>query len=408
MTINSSGGFDPDTKEVILDSMMIDAKARFGDDLNDDDQAVIRLLYDPPAERFAESQIDISNVLSASQIRNATGSNLDLLAEQVGVSRVPERHATGVVRFSRESAASTDYTIPSGTVVQTTSTDPIEFETTESAKLVAGSLSVDVPVVSVEGGVESNIGINTLTVFKNAPTGIEEVTNPADTDGGAAEETDDELRARINKEVGSGSRASAAALIRGVRRVDGVKSVSIFINDKNVVDADNRPPHSFELVVEGGNPQDVANQISDIKAAGDTSLGGYSGTLVSQTVELPNGQLIPIDYSNPTVRQVYVDVNVTTTDEYAGDVDLMDSIVTYVGGFYNSGNTVGGELGVGDDVLIGEVEYAIRAVPGVYDVNSLTIALDAIPAGTDTNNLVIADSEKPSADATDGSITITK
>lgn len=407
MTINTDGSFDPDDKAVILDSMMADAKERFGEDLKDDDLAVIRLFYDPVAERLAESQVDIAAVLRASQIRNADGENLDLLAEQIGVTRIPARKATGTARFSRGSAASVDYTIPEGTVVQTDSTDPAEFQTTVSTSLPAGQTFVDVNIESTEGGIDGNVGANTITVMRRAPTGIEDVTNPAGTAGGAEVEDDEELRARTSKEVGSGSRASVPALVRGIRRVDGVKSVSIFVNDTNTADVDGRDPHSFELVVEGGNPAEVADQILEIKAAGDTSVGGFSGTAVVQEVTLPNGQPLSISYSNPAVQNIWVDVGVKTTDEYAGADVIRDEVVSYIGGLLTSGNEVGGDLGVGDDVVIGEVEFAVRSAPGIYDVEWCNIAVGATPTASDNVNLEILSGQKASSDATDGTITIT-
>lgn len=405
MTIKE-GEFIPDTGEAILDAMMADAKEYFGSDLNDDQLSIIRTFYTPVADRLAEAQEDIGLVLASAQIDNAEGTPLDLLTALIGVSRQESRKATGEVTFSRSSPAGVDYTIPSGTTVQTDSTDPIEFKTTESVTLFTGETSVTAEIEAVEGGVEGNVGPNTITVMPDPPAGAEEVTNPAETSGGTERETDEELRERAKSELAEGTSATAAALITGAKALDGVKSVSIFINDSNQdnTGSGGLPDHSFELVVEGGNDNEIGQMIADTKAAGDTSYAGAYGNPVSVTASLPNGQDYEIEFSRPIEVQIFVDVDMMVTDEYAGDEAVRDSIVEYLGGLFTTGNESDGDLSVGDDVIYGEIEYAIRDVAGVYDINSLTIGTSASPSGT--ANIAIQDNEVATADATDGSITI--
>ena len=261
-------------------------------------------------------------------------------------------------------------------------------------------------IKSESGGVEYNVGANTLTVMPDPPAGIESVTNPAQTFGGTNREPDDELRVRTNKELGAGSRASQQALIRAARRVDGVENASIFANDKdsiNVVDGLN--PHEVEVVVEGGNSNEVAQALFDAKAAGDVLVGGVHGTAVTKTVSLSNGQEKTLEYSNPEQIQIYVDADIVVTDEFLGDEYIQDSIVSYIGGLFTTGNKDGGDLSVGDDVIYGQVEYAVRDVSGVFDINSLTIGTSATPTGT--SNISIEDFQLATSDALDGSITVT-
>lgn len=400
------GEFIPDTGETILDAMMADAKEYFGSDLNDDQLAIIRQFYTPVADRLAEAQEDVGLVLSSVQIDNASEESLDLLTGLIGVRRQDARKATGTVTFSRITPSGTDYTIPAGTVVQTESNDPVQFVTTSSATLPNGDVSVDAPVEAVEGGVEGNVGANTLTVMPDPPAGIEEATNTSETSGGTERETDDELRERAKSELAEGTSATAAALITGAKALDGVKSVSIFINDTNEdnTGSGGLPDHSFELVVEGGNDNEIAQMIAETKAAGDTSYAGAFGNSVSVTATLPNGQDYEIDFSRPITVPIYVDIDMDVTEEYEGDDAVRDSIVSYLGGLFTTGNEADGQLSVGDDVIYGEVEYAIRDVQGVYDINSLEI--DTVDPPTGTTNITIDDNETATSDATDGSITI--
>ncbi|MFC7165853.1 hypothetical protein [Halospeciosus flavus] len=158
--------------------------------------------------------------------------------------------------------------------------------------------------------------------------------------------------------------------------------------------------------MEGGDEQAVADQILELKAAGDGTVGGIAGTPKTGDAALPNGQTHPVSWSEPTQRQVYVDMTITTTEDYEGDTAVRDSIVRYIGGTRSSGTLTSGDLDGGDDVLVGEIEFAIRQVPGVYDVTDLKVGLTENPTGTD--NVEISGQEVATSDALDGSLTITR
>lgn len=403
----SDGEYQEDSVADILEAMIADAKEYFGSDLKTDEEAVIRTFYRPIAETVHALQIDVGLVLQSTQIDNATGTRLELLTALIGIKREDAQEATGTVTFSRDDAATRDYTVPEGTVVQTDSNDPSKYEVTDSVTLAEGTTSVDASIESEEAGVDHNSGANTVVIMPDPPSGIEAVTNAAEITGGKDPEPDDELRARAQGELADGSRASAPALLNSTKRLDGVTSVSIFINDSNTdnTGSGGLPDHSFEMVTAGGNKNEIAQALLDTKAAGDTSYGGANGSLVTATADLPNGQTHDIDFSRPNEVQIYVDMDIEVTDEYEGDDAIRDSIVNYIGGLLATGNEDTGELGVGDNVLHGEVEYAIRDIEGVYEVSTLYIDTSSGP--TSSTNITIADSDVSVSDATDGSITLT-
>lgn len=410
MTIDSQGQFNQQTKDEILDAMIADAKEYWGEDLKDREEAIIRTFYEPIAERFAVSQGDLADVLSASQIDYAEGAGLDLLTALIGVRRKPALKATGTITLKHKedgTVAPRDYTIPAGTIVQTDSNDPVRYETTESAILRDGSPSVDIPIVAQESGINGNAGANTIVVMPSPPIGIRAATNASATSGGRDEEGDESLRDRAKESFGDGSRSSAPALVNGVKTLDGVRGVSIFINDtsQDNTSSGGLPDHSFELVVQGGNKQEIADTILETKAAGDNSYAGINGTANAVSSELPNGQSHIVEFSEPNSVKIYVDMDLKITNEYAGDDSIRDSIVNYIGGILSSGNDMSGELDVGQNVLYGKVEYAIRDVRGVYDINSLDVATSSPPSGS--TDVTISDSDISLADATDDSLSIT-
>ena len=391
------GEFDSQSEEEILNAMIADAKEYFGEDLNDGEQAIIRTFYRPIARRLAEAQQDIGLVLESSQIDNAEGMALDMLCALIGLRREFAKRATGVVTFSRSVAGDTDYAIKSGTTVQTDSSEPLRFETTKGVTLTEGDLTVDAPVEAAEGGAEYNIGPNTLTVMPDPPTGLSDVTNTADTGGGTNRENDEDLRTRAKEELAEGSRASAPAIINSVQSLDEVTSVAIEIYDAPGED------DGFELTIAGGNDQEIAQAILETKAVGDTSFGGNIGTLTTATGNLPNGQTHDINFSRPTETQIYASCTLSTTEDYAGATDVRDAIVDYIGGISSTGAEITG-LGVGEDLVYGEIEFQIRTVTGVYDVDELYIGTDPNPTGE--SNIAISNTEVALGSATNGSIEV--
>lgn len=570
-----NGRPDPDNEEEVLDALVADAKDYFGEDLNDDQLAAVRLLYRPAAKRFAQTQEDLALVVNSAQIDYAEGQALDLLAALIGVTRDQADPATGRVTFSRDSKATTDYIAPSGTRVQTDSTDPIEFETTETGEIpllddmeedlseydssdkspfslqsstvlegsqtlkidatdgaeihqdgnltekgqtleyltrvesntvtifefgivddsnryqvvvdhstdrvalevvdagtnstvdedtsagvpsaekidveikwrhdgdfvvsfrdssdtefaelnghdethdsggfgfksgdangskyfdFAAGTEVTVDVEAVEDGANGNVGARTITVLPDPPAGINSVTNLKATDGGTEVEDDDTFRDRAKQELGEGSAASAKSLVDAVSPLQGVTSVNLERIDN---DSDGEY-EGFELIVSGGDTDEIAQKIFDKMAAGDTSHGGINGTAESSTVDVGNGQTETIEFSRPTEVKIYIDADIDATDEYEGNESVQDRIIEYIGGTLNSGNTVTG-LESGEDVIIGEVEYAIRSATGVHDVTNLEIGTSSSPTGT--SNVSISSNEVAIADATDGTVDVQK
>ncbi|MFC6717880.1 baseplate J/gp47 family protein [Natrialbaceae archaeon GCM10025810] len=400
------GHFQPESSDDIIEALLEDAKEYFGEDLNDEQLAVFRLFYQPVANRLAEAQEHIGLVLSSAQIDYAEGQALDLLTALIGVPRREAQRAEGEVTFSRNSPATTDYSIPRGTLVQTEGIEPVRFLTMESGQIPEGETEVTVPIRALYGGVEGNVGSNTITVMPSPPIGVDSVTNEEGTSGGRDEESDDELRERAKEDLAEGSASTAPALVTGIRSVDGVRSVGIFINDTNVdhTDEGGLPAHSFELVVDGGEDQDIGDMILEKKAAGDTSWGGVNGDLVEVESRLPNGQTYDVKFSRPIPVPIYVEATIETTDEYEGDDAVRDSITSYIGGTLTSEHEVPGEVDVGEDVLFGKVEYAIRSVRGVYDVTDLKVDTSEPPEGT--SNITMDYNERALISAVDDSITI--
>ena len=264
-----------------------------------------------------------------------------------------------------------------------------------------------VPATATEAGGRTNVGANTVTVLTQSYNGINDVTNPLESDGGRDREGDSAYRARIQDELSDGAASTLPAVLSSLDQIDETKTVSVIVNDTNSTDAEGRPGHSFEPVVDVNSDfySDVAEAIVETKAVGDTSVGGYAGTSVTRTVELSNGQTKDVTFSVPAAVQIYVDCTLESTDNYAGDDAVRDAVVQYIGGTLTGGDNVDGRLGVGDDVIYNTVIDAIMSVPGVYDITDLQVDTSSSPSGE--SNISIANTENATADGEDASLAIT-
>ena len=282
------------------------------------------------------------------------------------------------------------------------------------------SYTTSVNIRAMEGGVRGNVGANTLVILPTVPSGVEEVTNPhatgdfnfTDIDGdtyivGRERETDDQLRERVRNTVGQAGSATIDSIASNIREIEGVESVVVFENTEPTEDAENRPPHSFEPVVLGGNEQDIIDAIYETKAATARDTGGHVGVRVEgKAISEVTGQTYEIEFSRPDPVKIDLIMDVVVDDTYIGNTELRNRIVNYTGGQRADGVTVVG-LASGQDVKIDQLRDAIvNDQTGVVGVSSLSVT----PATTtDANGLEVVsvgDNEVATADATDSSIII--
>jgi len=108
-------------------------------------------------------------------VTESTGEELTKNAREIGVQRQAAVSSTGVVTFRRDSAATTDYTIPSGTRVGTGGESNVTFETTEFTTIKGPSTSTDTTLYST-----SSTSFVTKTSFTVNTTYRNNITVDAD------------------------------------------------------------------------------------------------------------------------------------------------------------------------------------------------------------------------------------
>ncbi len=126
-------------------------------------------------------------------------------------------------------------------------------------------------------------------------------------------ETDTEFRQSYIRKIASRSSMMLESITAAIlEEVEGVESATGYENDGNATDSDGRPPHTIEIVVDGGNDADIAAQILKKKAAG-------IGTYGSVAVDVPDvfGGTIPVRFNRPQSVNVWMKVNITKNPQQA-------------------------------------------------------------------------------------------
>lgn len=299
------------------------------------------------AEREALLWEALEAVYFSQYPRSASGLSLDGAVELTGITRLGATRTVVQVDLTGEPGTP----IPLNSEASTNNGDIFRLVTDVTLDgLGEGSgqmIAVETgPVLALAG---------TLTNIETPVSGWDGVTNPLDGEVGRPIESDPELRLRRAQSLAvTGAGTVPSIRSRLLQQVPDVTAVSIIENRSDVVDADGRPPHSFEAVVSGGIDQDVADLIWLVKPAGIETTGEI---LVDVTDS--QGEIQPIRFSRPI--QIFIWVKLTLTPGESGSFPggaeeaAKDAIVEF-----------GETLGVGDDVVYQALYGPVfAAVPGI-------------------------------------------
>ena len=207
-----------------------------------------------------------------------------------------------------------------------------------------------------------------LNVIVTPISGWDAVTNFFDGIQGRARETDQELRLRRRSSLAVIGAASIPAIRSNLlQNVQDVTGVIIFENREPFVDAQGRPGHSFEAVVEGGADQEIAEEIWRVKPAGIQTFGNVTNFIIDS-----NNDQQAIYFSRPEPLYLWVQVEL---DIVAGAFPS-EGITSVT----NSILDTGALLDVGEDVLFQSFYGAIYTTAGIQRL-TLTLATSSTPGG---------------------------
>lgn len=223
--------------------------------------------------------------------------------------------------------------------------------------LTTESVTAIIEFASQDPG-EFSLPPGAITQIVTAPTGFLSCTNLCGYVAGRLLETDLELRQSYIDKIFNTSTRMVDSIRSAILTCQGVTACKVYENRTNDYDADGRPPHSVEAVVDGGSNEDIARKILDTSAGGIWTHG-------STSVELPgeDDDTIEVHFNRPTYIYVWFKVTVHIGRSSQIPPNYSDLITAAIVNAVES-------LGTGDDVIPQQFLNSIYAqVPGIKYVD---------------------------------------
>ena len=165
-----------------------------------------------------------------------------------------------------------------------------------------------------------------ITNIVKADAGLLSVVNLCAYIAGRDEETDTEFRQSYADKIFNRSSMMLESIRSAIlNNVQGVTSVAPYENPTHEWDEYGRPPHSIEIVVDGGDSTEIAQQILQKKAGGINTYGDTSVVLAGAYDED-----ITIRFSRPTIIYTWFHLGITLSKTEAippNYVDMLREVV---------------------------------------------------------------------------------
>lgn len=366
----SDAGFVRKTLAEIRQEMVDKAKIEYGETINVQPEGVLGQTIDIMSERLSLLWELQEADYYARNPDSATGVNLDMVCNMVGVIRLPELKSTVTATLVGDNGT----VVPAGTQFQVGSDENNVFISDVEVTIPAG-LTIDVACTNLVAGAKV-CEASTLITIKTPIAGLTSVTNASDGVIGRLEETDAELRVRRREAISQSGGATIETIRAALLEVEGVTQVKIYENTLASV-VDGRPAHSYECVVIGGDDEVVASEIWLTKPAGIATYGTTTETVIDG-----QGTERTIKFSRPAEIDIYVEVNITAE---TGALILSSDVIAAV-------NEYATTLEIGSDVLpiSGILAFISKNVSGIRDIEVLA---DDAATPTTSTPIVIDETE---------------
>lgn len=211
-----------------------------------------------------------------------------------------------------------------------------------------------------------------ITTLVTTNIGIDSVINLEDFENGRDEETDTELRLRMDEQESSTGTATIPSIESSLTDVDGVTKVLI-VENNTMSDLDSgQTAKTFQCFVTGGSDDDIGKVIWETKPAGISSYG--TETVV---VEDDNGDEQTVYFSRKTDLYAWAIITYALEDDgndfpSEGETLLQDAVVTY-----------GEQLDDGEDYSPTRMYQYLYTVDGCY-ITDVSIATTSSESDTPT------------------------
>jgi uncharacterized phage protein gp47/JayE len=329
--------------------------------------SVVRTLAEAFAREFAVLSEQLDLVYDAAFVDTASGRDLEQIGALLGVDRRGATNARGQVVLRRSTPAPADIDVLAGTLVSTPQAPLVTVETTETATLRRGTLSVAVPVQSVAPGPAGVAAARSLTVLHRPILGVEEVTNPEPLSFGGGPEPDDELRSRIRRTLESGGRSTVGAIRGALASLEHIREQDVVVEEDHLAfpglvrvtvaaDLDESTAIQASRLLEEYRPAGVRivhnlpAPTTPLPSIAEDTGGGGDGPAASGTTE---GIWEPLEAM----------VTITPADTQLTDAQrslLTQDVVTAVHAAVDA-------IGAGEPLIYNRIVHDVMAVDGVLD-----------------------------------------
>lgn len=152
----------------------------------------------------------------------------------------------------------------------------------------------------------------TITIMITNISGFNAVENLIAPTYGRLQETDVELRhSYLAKSAIRSTRMIDSICSQLINNVPNVESATGYENNTDDTDEEGRPPHSVEIIVDGGDETSIASIILDKKAAGIQTFGS-----ITVNVATEYGDSIPVSFNRPEYIYVWMKVTLDADKSY--------------------------------------------------------------------------------------------
>lgn len=353
MVITETGYHRPTFEEILYD-LKLKAKELWGEDIDTSDQTPLGKILNIMAFYRAKDHESAEAIFYSRFPNSATGTSLDRLCPLSGVTR----NVATPARYQVEITGENGTVIPVGFLVSTES--DIEYYNTMEATITGGKATITVECT--EPGTMGNVVASDINEIVNPDAGVDSVVGTALVVEGTDEESDFDLRRRIEVANSGAGTGNTAAIRAALLKVPTVTSAYVHENDTDTTDSIGTPPHSIACYVSGGldYADEIGEAIFSTKAAGIPTHGGEEVSVADDA-----GYLHTVRYNIMESVAVSVDISIKTKDSFAGEYGIAQ-IKENVMGYINS-------LSFGDDVVISALYGYIHSVAGVAKVTSLKL-----------------------------------
>lgn len=297
-------------------------------------------------------------VYAAGFFDSATGQSLDNLGALVGAKRLSASKSTVTLTVTLDATT----TLATGAQVRIPNTT-VTFETlADVTSTTAGDYTV--AAQALETGPKT-AGAGTLTDIVNAQTGWTASTNVAAAVAGRDLETDADFKIRIKQLLRAQGEATLAAMRGDLIDLEGVTEVKVNNNPTNA-EVDTVPAKAFEVVIRGGDDNEIAAEILD-----STPLGTeMHGTTTVATLD-DEGVSVDVKFTRPTATPLYMAITIQTGDAWNGassESEIKTRLSNEVSTFL-----------IGEDVYASRLIDEVFATAGVIDVSPIYVGTSASP-----------------------------